>query len=184
MINSDKLNLGSGNNIKKNYLNIDFKQNEGVDVVHNLNEYPWPFKDYAFNEILAENVIEHLDNFLNAMEEIHRISSKNAKVKISVPYWNSSFAYIDPTHKRSFHELTFSFFDPSSSYCKERPYYTKARFKVKSFSYIISPFAPYISFPFIKQIEIKNKILKKIIGLIGNIFSNIILELRVELERV
>ncbi len=183
-MNSKKLNLGAGNNIKKNYLNLDFKQSEGVDVVHDLNVYPWPFKDCVFEEVLAENVIEHLDDFLKAMEEIYRISSIGSKINISVPYWNSSFAYIDPTHKKSFHELTFTFFDPDSNYCKERPYYTKARFKIKSFSYLISPFSPYLSIPFFKDIEIKNKILKKIIGLIGNLFSNIILELRIELQRV
>ena len=184
MINSNKLNLGSGNKIKVDYLNLDFKQSDGVDLVHDLNIYPWPINDSTFSEVLAENVIEHLDDFISTMEEIYRISSDNAKIKISVPYWNSSFAYIDPTHKKSFHELTFSFFDPESGYCKERPYYTKARFKLVSYSYLISPFSPYFTIPFFKDVEIKNKILKKIVGLIGNLFSNIILELRVELRRV
>tara|TARA_Y100000590_G_scaffold432152_1_gene547851 strand:- start:160 stop:717 length:558 start_codon:yes stop_codon:yes gene_type:complete len=179
-----KLNLGSGDDIKPDFINIDFKQENGVDKVHNLNEYPWPFEDQSFKEVQAINVLEHLDNFIGAMEEIHRISLPGCLVKISVPYWNSSFAYIDPTHKRGFHELTFSFFDPDSEYCKERPYYTKARFKIKSFAYVIAPFSPYISIPFIKEIEIRNKILKKIVGLLGNIFSNIILDLRLELERV
>ena len=181
---SEKLNLGSGNNIKADFINLDFKQDTGVDKVHNLNNYPWPFESESFKEIEAKNVLEHLDNFILAMEEIYRISSPGGLVKISVPYWNSSFAYIDPTHKKGFHELTFSFFDPEADYCRERPYYSKARFKIKSFSFGIAPFAPYISIPFVKEIEIKNKILKKIIGLIGNIFSNIILELRLELERV
>ena len=179
-----KLNLGSGTNIRKDYINIDFKQSVGVDKVHDLNNYPWPFKDQTFNEIIAENVVEHLDNFLLCMEEIYRISEKDAIVKISVPYWNSSFAYIDPTHKKGFHEHTFSFFDPDSDYCKERSYYSKARFKVQSYSFVIAPFAPYFVLPFSKNIEIKNKILKKIIGIIGNLFSNIILELRLELKRV
>ena len=180
----DKLNLGSGNEIKDGFINVDFNQNKGVDIVHDLNKHPWPFENDTFKEVFAENVIEHLDNFIHVMEEIYRVTKPNASIKISVPYWNSSFAYIDPTHKKGFHEHTFSFFDPESSYCKQRPYYSKARFKIKSFSFIIVPFAPYISLPFVKQIEIKNKILKKIIGLIGNIFSNIILELRLELERV
>ena len=179
-----KLNLGSGNDIKDGYVNIDFKQSQGVDVVHDLNKFPWPFADKIFNEIIAENVVEHLDNFVLTMEEIHRISQSDALIKISVPYWNSSYAYIDPTHKRGFHEHTFSFFDPDSDYCKERFYYSNARFKIKSFSFIIAPFAPYFVLPFMKNIEIKNKILIKIFGILGNLFSNIILELRMELKRV
>ena len=157
------------NKLKINYINKDIEKSK---------------LDEKFDIILMFEVLEHLDNFIGAMEEIHRISLPGCLVKISVPYWNSSFAYIDPTHKRGFHELTFSFFDPDSEYCKERPYYTKARFKIKSFAYVIAPFSPYISIPFIKEIEIRNKILKKIVGLLGNIFSNIILDLRLELERV
>ena len=118
------------------------------------------------------------------MEEIHRISESDALIKISVPYWNSSYAYIDPTHKRGFHEHTFSFFDPDSDYCKERSYYSTARFKIESFSFIIAPFAPYFTIPFVKKIEVKNIILKKIVGILGNLFSNIILELKLELKRV
>ena len=180
----DKLNLGSGNEIKDGFINVDFKQDKGVDIVHDLNKHPWPFENNSFKEVVAENVIEHLDNFIQAMEEIYRVTKPNASIKMSVPYWNSSFAYIDPTHKRGFHEHTFSFFDPESPYCKQRSYYSKARFKVKSFSFVIAPFAPYFLLPFVKNIEIKNFILKKIIGLLGNMFSNIILELRVELQRV
>ena len=115
----NKLNLGCGENIKDGYINLDFRQNDNIDVVHDLNNYPWPFKINSFNEIIAYNVIEHLDNFILAMEEIHRISRDNALIKISVPYWNSSFAYIDPTHKKGFHELSFSFFDSNSKYGKE-----------------------------------------------------------------
>tara|TARA_B100000886_G_C20366290_1_gene467472 strand:+ start:178 stop:741 length:564 start_codon:yes stop_codon:yes gene_type:complete len=179
-----KINLGSGTNIKEGYINIDFKKSDGCEIVHNLNLFPWPIENESCTEVLAENVLEHLDNFILAMEEIHRICQDNALVKISVPYWNSSFAYIDPTHKRGFHELTFSFFDPDAKYCKERPYYSNARFKVVAFSYVIAPFQPYRSLPFVKQIEIKNKIMKKIFGILGNLFSNIILELRMELKRV
>ncbi|WP_440931017.1 class I SAM-dependent methyltransferase [Candidatus Pelagibacter sp.] len=184
MKKKEKLNLGSGNEIKEDFINVDFKQDINVDVVHNLNNFPWPFENNTFSEVLAENVIEHLDDFMKVMEEIYRVTKQDSLIKISVPYWNSSYAYIDPTHKKGFHELTFSFFDPESPYCKQRPYYSKARFKVKSFSYVIAPFAPYFLLPFVKNIEIKNKILKKIIGLVGNIFSNIILELRVELQKI
>ena len=180
----NKLNLGCGENIKDGYINLDFRQNDNIDVVHDLNNYPWPFENNSFDEIIAHNVIEHLDNFILSMEEIHRISRDNASIKISVPYWNSSFAYIDPTHKKGFHELSFSFFDSNSKYGKERYYYTTARFKVEAYSFFISPFAPYFLIPFFNTMEIKNKFLKKIIGILGYLFSNIILELRIELKRV
>ena len=61
----DKLNLGSGNEIKDGFINVDFKQNKGVDIVHDLNKHPWPFENDTFKEVFAENVIEHLDNFIH-----------------------------------------------------------------------------------------------------------------------
>ena len=77
----NKLNLGCGENIKDGYINLEFRQIDNIDVVHDLNNYPWPFENNSFNEIIAYNVIEHLDNFILAMEEIHRISKDNALIK-------------------------------------------------------------------------------------------------------
>ena len=54
-----------------------------------------------------------------------------AEVHIRVPYWNSRWAWMDPQHVRTFHECTFDFFDPSKKYCKQRPYYSPARFKIE-----------------------------------------------------
>jgi hypothetical protein len=37
----------------------------------------------------------------------------------------------DPTHRRSFSERTLDFFDPDSPACRERPYYSSARFRIR-----------------------------------------------------
>ena len=50
---------------------------------------------------------DHLDDFILAMEEIYRILKFGGKLYIKVPYWNSSYTFMDPTHKRGFHENTF-----------------------------------------------------------------------------
>ena len=39
-----KLHLGCGKVIKKGFINLDSVKLKGVDVVHNLDVYPWPFK--------------------------------------------------------------------------------------------------------------------------------------------
>jgi SAM-dependent methyltransferase len=179
-----KINLGAGNDIRKDFINHDIDQIGNIDVVHDLNIYPWPWENNSIDEILALDIYEHLDNFIKSMEETHRILKDNGNVFLKVPYWNSSSAYIDPTHKRGFHELTFDFFDPSREFCKLRPYYSTARFKIISIAYIINLFQPYISVPFIKKIKVQNKILKKIVGLLANIFGNIILDLEVELKKI
>tara|TARA_B110000037_G_scaffold215395_1_gene272719 strand:+ start:5120 stop:5665 length:546 start_codon:yes stop_codon:yes gene_type:complete len=179
-----KINLGAGTDIRDNFINHDISQIENIDLVHDLNFHPWPWKDDTIDEILALDVLEHLDDFIKNMEEVHRILNKNGKIFLKVPYWNSTSAYIDPTHKRGFHELTFDFFDPTRDFCKLRPYYTKARFKIISTTFVLNLFQPYFTVPFLKQIKVKNKYLKKIVGLIGNIFNNIILDLEVELRKI
>ncbi len=53
-----KLNLGSGNTKIKDYLNVDIKDMNGIDVVHDLNK-PLPYKDGEVSNIFASHIIEH-----------------------------------------------------------------------------------------------------------------------------
>ncbi len=101
-----KLNLGCGLYYKKEYINLD-KYGSHVDVRHDLNIFPWPFKDNTFDYILASHIIEHLDNIPQVLEEIGRISKPNSIVKITVPYFNSWSAFGDVTHKHFFTLLSF-----------------------------------------------------------------------------
>ena len=111
-----KLNLGCGMDIKKGYINLDKSKLKGIDVVHDLNKFPWPFKDNYFDEIYAKDSVEHLDDLFKVMTEIHRISKKNAIVKIIVPYWHSSSAFY-PDHHYFFNIDSMKFFtDPNRTY--------------------------------------------------------------------
>ena len=59
-----RLNLGCGRKIFKNSVNLDRVKLDGVDVVHDLNKFPYPFKDESFDEIKALAVLEHLGKSL------------------------------------------------------------------------------------------------------------------------
>lgn len=123
-----KLNLGCGRDIKKGYVNLDIINNKGVDVIHNLNKFPYPFKENTFEEVICKQVLPILDDIIKVMEEIHRISKPNAVIKIEVPFFSSVGHYTDITYKHAFTTKSFQYFR------KDNPlnYYTKARFKVKS----------------------------------------------------
>ena len=179
-----KVNLGAGTDIRKGYVNHDIAALDGIDVVHDLNHFPWPWPDGSVEEIIALDLLEHLDDLMASFEELHRILSPTGKAFIKVPYWNSSFFHMDPTHKRGFHEATFYFFDPSKLECQARPYYSKARFKVAHQAFIIMPFAPYFKLPFLGRIKIQSSLGRRVVGFLGNMFSNIILDLEVELLRL
>jgi len=180
-----KLNLGAGNLTMQGYINHDVAPLDNIDVVHDLNIYPWPWQTGSIHEIQAQRLLEHLDDFMRAMEEIYRILAPKGVCYASVPYWNSWCVSADPTHKRGFHEVTFQFFDPTSPYCKDRPYYSHARFLVAKEEFVLVPFGPYFGIPGVGEIVVSNKYGRRVIGLIGNYFiNNLIHDLRVTLQKV
>jgi SAM-dependent methyltransferase len=92
------LELGCGANKTPGAVGVDRVDGPGVDVVHDLSRFPWPFPDNAFDEIRLSHILEHLDKILPAMEEIHRIARPGAQVLIWTPHYSSMNSWTDPTH--------------------------------------------------------------------------------------
>ncbi|MBU3924010.1 MAG: methyltransferase domain-containing protein [Nanoarchaeota archaeon] len=101
-----KLNFGCGRAIKEGWVNVDFQNGEGIDRSFDFLDYPYPFTDDTFDYVLIDNVLEHLDDPTRVMREIWRICKNGAIVEIIVPYYNSYYAYADPTHKNYFSDLS------------------------------------------------------------------------------
>lgn len=102
-----KLNLGSGKDIRNGYINVDIAKVDGVDVVHDLNKYPYPFKANSAEEVLCFHIIEHLDSPIRFLEELFRICRNNAIIRIETPHHASGNAYADLTHKNFFNLQAF-----------------------------------------------------------------------------
>ena len=181
-----KLHLGCGHLIKEGWLNHDLVQLPGVDAVHDLREFPWPFADGQFDEVHADNVFEHLRDTTRTMEEVHRITQPGAKIFIGVPFWNSFEAWGDPTHERLFSEEIFEFYDPTTCRGKQRAYYSKARFQIEKIVFCINPFKPLFRgvsfFRFGRQIE--HPALKAVLRGFAAYFCNVIHGLDVHLIRL
>jgi len=101
--------LGSGNVSKKNSdtLYLDIKKLEGVDIIRDI-EKGLPFDDNKFKKIIAHHILEHINDLIFVMNEIHRILQKDGVLEIEVPF--GSNALIDPTHKRILDINGFNFF--------------------------------------------------------------------------
>jgi len=138
MNNDRKLNIGCGRASKDGYINLDSTELPGVDIIQDLNKYPWPFKDDAFEEVYCDNILEHLDNIIAPMEEIFRVLQKGGRVIIKVPIYPSIWAMADPTHKIFFTYMTFDCFSPTHEF----NYYSKARFKIVKRKIIFKYFTP------------------------------------------
>lgn len=120
----EKLNLGCGQDIKPDFVNLDVVNLKGVDVVHNLDKLPYPFKDNSFKIVYCDNVLEHLFSKVLVLEELWRITKDGGRIIIKVPIYPSHLAFTDPTHKQFFTYETFDYFKPEHSF----HYYSKAKF--------------------------------------------------------
>lgn len=109
-----RLNLGCGNGAMEGYVNVDLRPLSGVDVVCDLDDGPWPFKDSAAEQILALDIFEHLEDVIGAMDECHRILASGGELIIRGPLAGSLWVWSDVTHRRAFTELSFDHFDPET----------------------------------------------------------------------
>lgn len=121
-----KLNLGCGRFALPGYLNLDFIAIPGVDVVHNLNIYPYPFNDNEFEEVRCYHVLEHLNDIIGPLEEIWRITKSGGTVEIEVPSFPGIGAIVDPTHRQYYTYGTFDYFTKESQFS----YYSKAKYEI------------------------------------------------------
>lgn len=124
------LNLGCGTDIKKDCINIDIAQNEGVDLIHDLNRIPYPFEDNSIDYIIMNDIIEHLDKPADVLMECWRLLKEGGKCIIRVVYWNCFYTFCDPQHKHAFHE---SYFDYICGF--RRPYYFPYHFREYNVSF-------------------------------------------------
>jgi len=143
-----KLNIGCGKDIRRDdkdkWINLDSVKLPGVNVVHNLDKFPWPFKDGEFELINCSHVLEHLNEIIKPMEEIWRITKNKAKTIIEVPIFPSVGAAADPTHKSFYTYQTFNYFRVNDGL----NYYSKARFKIIKRKIVFSRLFPFFTWFF------------------------------------
>lgn len=125
------LDIGCGKRKRPGAIGVDINPESNADVIHDLNEFPYPFGNSSFDEIYADNVLEHVDDVIKVMEELLRICRPHGMIKIIVPFFRGKWAFIDPTHKHFFTVDSFSYFDPKHIHNKLYTY-SKATFRVES----------------------------------------------------
>ena len=125
-----KLEIGCGDNKRAGFTGMDIVTLEGIDIVHDMNEVPWPLEDNLFEEIVLDDVLEHSKNFLGVLKELYRVGSDGCIVKISVPHFSCDNMYSDPTHTIFFSSRSFTYFDKSLGY-KHNFYIKDVDFKIK-----------------------------------------------------
>lgn len=117
-----KLNLGCGDKLLYDYLNVDKEEPEFTEhtydyVFEKVNlEKTFPWKDNSIDYILAEDIIEHLPDKIHTMNEIFRILKPEGKVRIIVPSTDGRAAFQDPTHVSFWNRNSFFYFEKGNIY--------------------------------------------------------------------
>jgi len=139
------LDIGCGNRKFPGAIGVDKVKLPGVDVIYDLNQYPYPFKDNQFDLIIMNHIIEHISDVVRFLEEIYRVAAPNAIIKGLTPHFSSPYSFADPTHHHHFTFSTFYFFSKKSPRVSKlrrrlnnllgcdsipRQYYSKVNFEV------------------------------------------------------
>lgn len=117
--NSRRKKLGhtDGSAEFQNLTTLDIDPACKPDIVHDLEDLPYPVEDQSFDEIYAFEVLEHTGQqgdwkfFFAQWSEFYRILRPNGLFIGTVPLWTSPWAWADPGHKRVLPQECFVFLD-------------------------------------------------------------------------
>ncbi len=95
-----RIDIGCGKNKRPDFIGVDRRKYEGVDVVTDLLK-PWPWKNGTVEEINASHVLEHFTGRQRVwiFNEMYRVLREGGTVTITTPHWASQRAYGDFTHQ-------------------------------------------------------------------------------------
>ena len=120
------LDVGCGINKFPGAIGLDCKPNTKADVIANLDEFPFPFRDNSFAEIRAIHVIEHVSDVMRAMEEFHRLLAPGGRALIVTPHYTDFSSFCDPTHRSHLTSFSLRYFTKKEF---GFGYYSSARFE-------------------------------------------------------
>jgi SAM-dependent methyltransferase len=120
------LDIGCGSAKYPGAVGLDISADTDADVVHDLDVFPYPIADGSFDQILMQDVIEHVAQPIRVFEELHRISRPGARIQLRTPHFSSVLAYGDPTHRHYFSTIAIrSLGEPRFAH------YTDVRFRLE-----------------------------------------------------
>jgi predicted SAM-dependent methyltransferase len=103
------LDVGCGIHRQPGTIGLDRNPASHADVLADLDRFPYPFADNAFDRVTAIHVIEHVDDVIRTMEEFHRLVRAGGTVRIETPHYtgfryfgkdNAGFGYYSPVKFR------------------------------------------------------------------------------------
>jgi len=131
MSQSDKsvpriLDIGCGTNKIPGAIGMDINPRSAADVIHDLDDVPYPFDDNQFDEVIGRHVIEHVRDPMAVVAELHRITRHGGVIKLVAPHWTNPDFATDLTHRNHINSYSFRNMIEGREVF---PFYTEARFR-------------------------------------------------------
>ena len=104
------LDVGCGINKYPGAIGIDRNPASRADVLCDLDRFPYPFRDHAFDQLRAVHFIEHVGDVIRTMEEFHRLVRPGGRIVIVTPHYTDFSSFCDPTHRWHLNSFSFRYF--------------------------------------------------------------------------
>jgi hypothetical protein len=127
------LDVGCGRDKLPGAIGIDANPRSDADIIHDIDQRPWPIEESSITRVRAQDVLEHVEDFFGVMGEIHRVCVDGAIVDVRMPFMSSLNFATDPTHRRSGTSGTFDYLDPKKPMGQYR--YTETVMELVEFRY-------------------------------------------------
>lgn len=117
------LELGCGRKKAEGAIGLDSNRDAtAADLLADLNA-PLPFCHDAFDEVRAIHVIEHVNDVMRAMAEIHRVTRHGGRLYLVTPHYTDSISWRDPTHRWHLNSFSFRYWT-ARGFHHQRHWYT------------------------------------------------------------
>src|SRR5262245_48791373 len=130
-----RIDLGSGPRPRAGCYALDHLALEGIDIVADLNRPLELLPDDCAEYIYSSNVLEHVNDLLPLLAELHRITRPGGLIEIIVPHFSNPYYYSDPTHVRFFGLYTMNYFvdtEKQPQAWRVPAFYSATRFEMES----------------------------------------------------
>ncbi|RMH51768.1 MAG: class I SAM-dependent methyltransferase [Zetaproteobacteria bacterium] len=121
------LDIGCGFSKQPGAIGIDRIEGCRADVLGDVACGGLPFRDDTFDAIYCNDVLEHVPDVIEVVEEIWRVGRPGADLFIVSPSMSSVHLHTDPTHRRAFTSRSFDYFVEGEKLFKYG--YSHARFR-------------------------------------------------------
>jgi len=97
--NKKLLNIGCGDNVRKDFINLDYNWRKGQELCWDITQKPIPLKENTLEGIYTEHCLEHisLNDCRKLLKQLYRLLKKDGIFRIVVP---DGELYLDIYHKK------------------------------------------------------------------------------------